>query len=325
MPILSRRSALTGASLAFALGGTRRALAAGPALTDMGPAPEFAGIQTWLNSPPLTMAGLRGKVVLIDFWTYSCINCLRTLPYVTRWYDTYKDKGLVVVGVHTPEFPFERETRNVETAIRRFGIKYPVAQDNAYATWKAYHNEYWPAEYLVDQKGNIVLEHFGEGHYDEMEDAIRKLISAGPPVAKDNGQDLSQVGSPEMYFGQERLAFLASPEKPSSGPQTYTAPSNLPLNHFALIGKWDIQAQNAVLEQDNGAVLLAFKSAKVFIVASSPTPITVAAVVDGGVQPPVTIQASQLYTLFDSTDYRQHFLTLNIPKAGLSAYTFTFG
>jgi thiol-disulfide isomerase/thioredoxin len=325
MPILSRRSALAGASLAIALGGSRHARAAGPALTDKGPAPEFAGIQTWLNSPPLTMAGLRGKVVLIDFWTYSCINCLRTLPYVTRWYDTYKDKGLVVVGVHTPEFPFERETRNVETAIQRFGIKYPVAQDNSYATWKAYNNEYWPAEYLIDQKGDIVLEHFGEGHYGEMEDAIRSLISAGPPVAPDNGLDLSQIGSPEMYFGSDRMAYLASPEKPVRGPQTYTAPPNLMLNHFALMGTWDIQAQNAVSAQDNGTILLAFKSAKVFLVASSPNPVTISAVVDGRTQPPVTIQASQLYTLFDSTDYRQHFLTLKIPKAGLSAYTFTFG
>ncbi len=325
MTDITRRSALTGVSMAMALGGARSARAAGPELSDQGPAPEFAGITNWLNSPPLTMAGLRGKVVLVDFWTYSCINCLRTLPYVTRWYDTYKDKGLVVVGVHTPEFPFERETRNVQTAIQRFGIKYPVAQDNAYATWKAYKTEYWPSDYLVDQKGNIVLTHFGEGAYGEMENAIRTLISAGPAVPKDNGQDLSQIGSPEMYFGLERLEYFGSPEKPQPGPHAYTSPGNLALNHFALVGTWDLQGQNAVLAQNDGTVLLAFRSAKVFMVASSPAPVTVSAVVDGKAQPPVTIQGSQLYTLFDSTDYRQHFLTLKIPKAGVNLYTFTFG
>ncbi len=325
IPALSRRATLAGASAALALAGTRRAEAAGVSLSNQGPAHEFAGIQTWLNSPPLTMAGLRGKVVLIDFWTYSCINCLRTLPFLTRWYDTYKDKGFVLIGIHTPEFPFERETRNVQTAIERFGIKYPVAQDNSYTMWKAYNNEYWPSEYLIDQNGNIVLEHFGEGKYDETEDAIRQLISAGPAVPKNDGQDLSQIGSPEMYFGSYRLENLGSPEKPVSGPHPYTAPANLMLNHFALVGQWDIQMQRAVLSQDNGTILLAFRSAKVFMVAASPEPVTVSAMVDGRMQPPVTVQASQLYTLFDTTDYRQHFLTLKIPKAGFEAYTFTFG
>ena len=153
------------------------ALAATPVLIDYGPAPDFAGIEKWLNSEPLAMASLRGKVVLVDFWTYSCINCLRTLPYVTKWYDSYKDKGLVVIGVHTPEFAFERQTRNVQTAIKRFKINYPVAQDNRYATWKAYNNQYWPAAYLIDRKGTIVLKHIGEGKYDEMENAIRVLLS----------------------------------------------------------------------------------------------------------------------------------------------------
>ena len=325
MPTLSRRSALTGASVALALGGTRRANATGVVLTNQGPAPGFAGIQTWLNSPPLTMAGLRGKVVLIDFWTYSCINCLRTLSNVTRWYDTYKDKGFVIIGIHTPEFPFERETRNVQTAIQRFGIKYPVAQDNSYEMWKAYKNNIWPAEYLIDQNGDVVLKHFGEGKYDEMEDAIRTLVSAGPAVPKNDGQDLSLIGSPEMYFGAYRLANLGSPEKPVSGPHRYTSPENLVMNHFALVGLWDIQTEKAVLAQDNGTILLAFHSARVFMVASSPEPVTLSVVVDGRKQPPVTVQGSQLYTLFDSNNYGTHFLTLNIPKAGFEAYTFTFG
>nr|WP_233259649.1 redoxin family protein [Ramlibacter sp. WS9] len=153
------------------------ATAAAPAFFDHGLAPEFTGIDQWLNSPALTMAGLRGKVVLVDFWTYSCINCLRTLPYVNRWAEKYGGQGLVVVGVHTPEFAFERSTPNVQTAMKRFGVKHPVAQDNRYATWRAYSNQYWPAEYLVDKRGRIVRKHFGEGGYAEMEEAIRTLLA----------------------------------------------------------------------------------------------------------------------------------------------------
>jgi thiol-disulfide isomerase/thioredoxin len=140
-------------------------------------APNFVGISNWLNSGPLSITDLRGKVVLVDFWTYGCINCARTLPYVTRLYDKYKGKGLVVVGVHTPEFPFERSTATVQAAIKRHGIKYPVAQDNDYATWKAYHNQYWPAQYIIDRNGTIVFEHSGEGQYDEMERMIQKLLN----------------------------------------------------------------------------------------------------------------------------------------------------
>ncbi len=139
-------------------------------------APNFVGIDNWLNSAPLNITDLRGKVVLIDFWTYGCYNCVNTLPHVTRLYDTYKDKGLVVVGVHTPEFPFEKSTGNLQAALKRYGIRYPVAQDNEYATWNAYRNQYWPAQYILDQTGKIVFEHAGEGQYDEMERVVRKLL-----------------------------------------------------------------------------------------------------------------------------------------------------
>jgi thiol-disulfide isomerase/thioredoxin len=288
-------------------------------------APEFAGVDNWLNSSPLTMKELRGKVVLIDFWTYSCINCLRTLPYVNKWYDTYKDKGFVVIGIHTPEFAFERVTKNVQTAIQRFGIKYPVAQDNEYKMWQAYDNHYWPADFLVDQKGKIVSVHFGEGDYDKTEDEIRKLLAMNSPVAEDNGPDLSKIGSPEMYFGTLRLEDLASPEEPSHANEAYSAPKNLPLNKFALVGDWTIGPEYATLVKDGGAVHLHFESGKVHMVASSTAPVTVSITVDGKAEPPVTIQGSQLYTLFDSTDYGEHELELDIPKAGLNAYTFTFG
>jgi thiol-disulfide isomerase/thioredoxin len=144
---------------------------------DLHAAPDFTGIDKWLNSPPLTMQGLAGKVVLVDFWTYSCINCVNTLPHVVRWYEQYKDQGFVVVGVHTPEFAFEKLTSNVETALQRFNIRYPVAQDNSFATWKAYGNQYWPAFYLVDKSGRVRRTHFGEGQYAEMEAAIQSLLA----------------------------------------------------------------------------------------------------------------------------------------------------
>jgi thiol-disulfide isomerase/thioredoxin len=140
-------------------------------------APEFTGINNWLNSTPLTQQQLRGKVVLVDFWTFDCINCIRTLPYVKSWHEKYKDQGLVVVGVHTPEYPFERKTENVAAAIKRFGITYPVAQDNQYGTWRAYNNQYWPAAYLIDKQGRIVYTHFGEGNYDVTEAKIRELLA----------------------------------------------------------------------------------------------------------------------------------------------------
>ena len=324
MRALTRRSAvLTAAASALVVPGASHA--EDGAIGDYGPAPEFAGISNWLNSPPLTMTGLRGKVVLTDFWAYSCINCLRTLPYLTRWYDTYRDRGLVVVGVHTPEFGFERITANVQKATSRFGIRYPVAQDNAMATWRAYSNEYWPAEYLVDRSGHVALKHFGEGRYDETENAIRSLLAAGAPVPRDDGVDRSKIGTPEMYLGVARVEMLASPERPSENETTYSSPSPLPANHFALAGTWKLGAEKATLARDGGAVNLAFQSGKVFMVASSERPVTVGVVVDGRPQPPVAVQESRLYTLFDSGDYGKHVMTLSIPKAGFEAFTFTFG
>jgi len=154
-----------------------------PAVQPVTQAPEFAGIDNWFNSPPLAMSQLRGKVVLIDFWTYDCVNCLNTLPHVKRWHEKYKDQGLVVVGVHTPEFPFERETANLQAAIRRLGVPYPVAQDNGFRTWSAWRNQYWPAVYLVDREGRVVFHHSGEGDYDKIEQQIRQALDASGPKA----------------------------------------------------------------------------------------------------------------------------------------------
>lgn len=181
---LQRRTFLaSAASVAAAVAAPALVHAAGPAiqaatLPDFGAAPEFNGIERWLNSEPLTLAQLRGRVVLVDFWTYACINCIRTLPHVNRWAELYTPQGLTVVGVHTPEFPFERTTRNVEVAMRRHGVKHPVAQDNRYGTWKAYSNQYWPAAYLIDAQGRIRYKHFGEGEYDRTEAVIRALLAA---------------------------------------------------------------------------------------------------------------------------------------------------
>lgn len=290
-------------------------------------APEFAGITRWINSPPLTMQQLRGKVVLIDFWAYSCINCLRTFPHVTRWYDTYKDKGFVVVGVHTPEFDFGKDPANVERAVERFGIHYPVAMDNDYATWNAWHNRFWPAEYLVNRRGEVVLTHVGEGHYDEMENAIRKLLGLKPLTAANGGDlaGLENVGSPEMYLGSDRVRNLANPAPDPQQASDYHAPASLPLNQFALDGRWRIAGTYAELVGNAGAIHLHFNAGKVYMVASSETPVALAITVDGKPQPTVTVHESRMYTLYEGSDYANHEITISVPKAGLRAYTFTFG
>jgi thiol-disulfide isomerase/thioredoxin len=174
--MFSKLKTLAAVTMLAAAAATSTAAIAGP-LENSAPAPEFTGISKWLNSDPLTLQQLRGKVVLVDFWTYTCINCINTLPYVKNWNQKYKDQGLTVIGVHTPEYPFERDTDNVKTAIKRFGITFPVAQDNRYATWNAYDNQYWPAFYLIDKKGQVVYRHFGEGDYAQTEAKIQALLA----------------------------------------------------------------------------------------------------------------------------------------------------
>lgn len=293
-------------------------------LQNYGPAPDFTGISHWINSPPLTLSQLKGKVVLVDFWTYSCINCIRTLPFVTSWYDKYKDNGLVVVGVHTPEFAFEKVTSNVETATKQFNIHYPVAQDNDYGTWQAYHNIYWPAEYLINQQGEIVYKDTGEGNYDRTENTIRQLLGLqADPNAKTS--TLGNIQSPEMYFEASRLEYLMSNQLPSTSPQTFTFSQELPLNTFTMSGTWQFINDHAELTQAQGALRLHFFAGKVFMVAAADHPLTLKITVDGQPQPDVTVQASKLYPLFDSSDYSEHTMDIEIPDPGLEAYTFTFG
>ncbi|MBR1268303.1 thioredoxin family protein [Bradyrhizobium sp. AUGA SZCCT0222] len=288
-------------------------------------APEFAGISAWLNSPPLTLESLRGKVVLVQFWTYSCINCVRTLPYVTKWYDTYKDKGFVVVGVHTPEFAFERETANVETAIKRFGIKYPVAQDNQYRTWRAFGNQYWPAGYLIDRSGTIVATQFGEGGYQQMENAIARLVGEATPSAQASDPDLAGIETPEIYLGSEKNdGAIVGSQDAAAGERSYALPDSVPQGRFALGGDWKLVGDSATASADGSEIVLRFNAPKVNLVAGSPSPQAVSVTVDGTPQPPVTIDGSRLYPIYSGSS-GEHVLRLIVPKAGLSAYSFTFG
>jgi cytochrome c biogenesis protein CcdA/thiol-disulfide isomerase/thioredoxin len=312
-------------------------------LSDGGPAPEFVGISNWLNlgsfestfnvMVPLELHDryLRGKVVLVDFWTYSCINCVRTLPHLVTWYERYKNDGFVIIGVHTPEFAFERESQNVQNAIKQFNITYPVAQDNDYGTWKNYQNHYWPAEYLIDAKGHIRRTHFGEGGYDHMEEAIRALL-------KENGHDiqgaLSSVAdttphedrTPETYLGTHRMERFASPEKILGVDQLFTIPPELPLNHFAYQGRWNVHYQFA--QSGPGAALeLKFKASKVFLVIGpAHAGDKVRVLMDGKPMEDIILDNQRLYDIISIKDVVEtHTLRLEFPNAGTSVYAFTFG
>lgn len=322
---------ILGIIYSFQSGGSVLNQALQPQISNLLPktkAPDFVGIEHWLNSDPLTMEQLKGKVVLIDFWTYSCINCIRTLPYVTSWYEKYKDKGLVIVGVHTPEFAFEKDAKNVEDALKRFHITYPVAQDNDYATWNAYSNHYWPAHYLIDQEGNIVDSHFGEGAYDETEKKIQELLGVGNmPVTENQGTtNFAGIKTPEIYLGLHRLEDYSGTEKPvPNKPATYTLPSKLRSNTFGLRGEWKFEDEALTLTKDSGVIRLDFTSGNAYMVAESENPVLVEVFVDGKEVGKVPVDTSRLYSLFESSDYKNHTLELRIPKAGFKIFTFTFG
>ncbi len=249
-------------------------------LPSYGPAPEFTDTERWFNTPggrPLTMRELRGKVVLVDFWTYSCVNCIRTLPYLNAWYERYHRDGFVIVGVHSPEFPFEREAGNVEAAIGREGIRYPVVQDNELGTWEAYGNQYWPAEYFIDADGNVRYAHFGEGEYEEKETVIRELLAeAGeqPGRARADAHGIAPsegTTTPETYLGPFRAERNAN-EAPDLGQglSEYTAPATLGANEWALGGHWDVDSES--INADAGASLrLDFNARRAYLVLGSPS------------------------------------------------------
>ncbi len=317
----------------------------GPAsgLPVYGKAPEFVDNQHWFNTPgdrPLTLRSLRGRVVLVDFWTYSCINCLRTLPYLTAWDRRYRKDGLTIVGVHSPEFPFEKETGNVEEAIERNGIEYPVAQDNELATWNAYGNQYWPAEYFIDARGRVRFAHFGEGEYGEKEKVIRELLAeAGHrPAARAAGiraiAPSPGVTTPETYLGAARAERFTNPML-SPGLHDFRPPPPPGNDEFAYEGRWRITLESATAAGDS-SLDLHFGARRVYEVLGSPgrarrmhvlldgRPIPAGlagADVHNGV---VTISSQRLYSLVDLPRVEKHVLTLE-PENGLIGYSFTFG
>ena len=314
-----------------------------PALPVLGTAPEFVRTQRWFNTPegkPLTLRALRGRVVLVDFWTYTCINCLRTLPYLTAWDRTYRKDGLTIVGVHSPEFPFEKDAGNVEEAIARNGIHYPVVQDNDLATWSAYGNQYWPAEYFIDARGRVRFAHFGEGEYDEKEQVIRELLAeAGRSVAgHDSGAHgvaaSAGVTTPETYLGAARAERFTNPTL-SPGSHDFGKPGEPPLNEFAYGGRWKIAFESATAEE-GASLTLHFGARRVYLVLGSPQgPRRVHVLLDG--KPiaavlagtdvhggAVEVTGQRLYNLVDLPKVEEHVLTLE-PEKGVMGYAFTFG
>jgi cytochrome c biogenesis protein CcdA/thiol-disulfide isomerase/thioredoxin len=303
---------------------------AGAGLPDYGPAPAFSDIQEWLNTPggkPLSMAGLRGKVVLIDFWTYSCVNCLRTLPHLKAWYAIYAPKGLVIVGVHSPEFAFEHVPSNVRSAVRRLGVRYPVALDNDFGTWDVYGNQYWPAEYLIDKQGHIRHTHFGEGEYDTTEGLIRNLLSERggklPVSSRLADPTPNHPMTPESYLGYDRLARYSGSKIVLDKEAEYRLPAT-PLGPSSLAygGRWRVEAER-ILAGPDARLRLHFYAQDVYLVLGGKGRVQV--LVDGKLLRTVRISGiDRLYTLVSSPKTRDGQLELRFTP-GVSAYAFTFG
>lgn len=334
----------SGADVQSLLGGPDGRAANAPMALEHGlgtpyPAPKFSGIDAWINSKPLTMKELRGKVVLVDFWTYSCINCVRTLPYITAWDKKYRDKGLVIVGVHSPEFEFEKKLANVKAAVAAHGIRYPVALDNHLDTWSNFNNLYWPAHYLIDRSGKVVYTHFGEGDYDVTENNIRYLLGLKSRVT--GGPEVPTVSvnqTPETYLGYARAENYQGREGIANDRERdYHFPNFIPSNGWALNGSWKVESDKIVSRSADAALRLNFTARKVFLVLGTATgkPIHAAITLNGE---PVTADAgkdaprgrlvvdhSTLYELIDQQDVRNSLLNIRVSEPGLEAYAFTFG
>ncbi|GLU29265.1 cytochrome c biogenesis protein DipZ [Brucella sp. NBRC 12950] len=315
-------------------------------------APPLDGAIEWLNSAPLTMEQLRGKVVLVDFWTYSCINCIRTVPYVRAWAEKYKDKGLVVIGVHTPEFAFEKKIDNVSKAVESFKIDYPVAIDNDYKIWRAYSNNYWPAHYLIDSNGKIRYQHFGEGNYRKTEQAIQDLLheagsqaAAEPAVNPDAkgaeaSPDLGNVRSPETYLGYERATgFIASEKIVEDAAASYSL-TTLGLNQWGLSGTWTVGAEKATLDRSDGSLAIRFRARDLHLVmglSETSKPVRYKITIDGkapgtdhgsdiDAQGNGTVENTRLYQLIrQSADVKEHEFEIRFLDKGAAVYAFTFG
>ena len=314
--------------------------------------PSLAGATAWLNSPPLTPAGLKGKVVLIDFWTYSCINCLRAIPYVRAWAEKYKDHGLVVIGVHTPEFAFERQIDNVRAAVSKLKIDYPVAIDNDYKIWRAFDNEYWPAHYFIDAQGRIRYHHFGEGEYDQSERVIQELLaeagdkgfSTDVVAVKASGveaaPDDKDVKSPETYIGYNRADNFVSPGGLVADEQHVYAAGEPQLNQWFLTGDWTVSAENAALDRPDGRIAFRFHARDLHLVlglAPDGKPIHFRVTIDGaapgadhGADTDADgrgiVDGQRLYQLVRQTGaVTDHTFEIEFLDPGVRAYAFTFG
>jgi len=316
-------------------------------------APELAGISGYINTEPITLAELKGKVVLVDFWTYSCINCIRTIPYLNAWYEKYADQGLVIVGVHTPEFEFEKNIDNVDAAVQKYGIKYPVVQDNDKGTWKAFENRYWPRKYLVDDEGYIRYDHIGEGSYAETEKVIQSLLTEraansgqtininGSISQPDSAQsvEFNKIRTPELYFGyQFARTPLGNPE--GFNPDevvSYSIPDNSAIqpNTIYLSGEWKNNKDSMELQGQGGKIVLTYSAKSVNIVAGGQGELKIVEnniqltgdgrgsdVSDNG---SVVVDGQRLYNIAKHDDYGTRTIEITAIGQGFQIYTFTFG
>lgn len=297
------------------------------ALTKPYPAPEIVDIDGWINSKPLTLSSLRGKVVLIDFWTYSCINCIRTLPYLRDWYEKYHEKGLEIIGIHSPEFAFEQSYTNVEKAVKKFGILYPVALDNQFKTWRNYNNQYWPAHYLINKEGEVVYEHFGEGAYAQTENNIRFLLGlTGINEENKLSTRVPRSGTPEIYLGYARAKEYAGLQLiVRNQVANYSYPQVLPPSSWALQGKWLVAADKIVAKEKGAQLKLHYKAQNVYAVLGNElTPVTLN-VRNQDQLKTINVTTHQLYILVKQTTANEGEIELIANAPGLEIYTFTFG
>ncbi|MEZ5185720.1 MAG: cytochrome c biogenesis protein DipZ [Candidatus Nanopelagicales bacterium] len=291
-------------------------------LQNCGPAPELRGISDWLNSEPLSLADLRGRVVLVDFWTYSCINCQRTLPYLEKWDEKYRDAGLTIIGVHSPEFEFEHDVSNVAQAASDLGVEYPIAIDNEFKTWRAYDQRFWPAHYLIDQNGTVRQVHYGEGAYEQTEQLIRTLLKNKDtlPAAGDDRETPNQAGTPETYLGAKRGNSYAD-QTPGPDAADYAFPASMPNDSVALSGRWLQRPEYIEAVGSDSKLRLNYSAAKVFAVLGGQGTVTVRD--SAGTRAVDVSGAPTLYPVRDGAAGRSR-LTLSVP-AGVQAYSFTFG
>lgn len=304
------------------------------------PAPAIQGISTWINSPPLQLSTLKGKVVLVDFWTYSCINCIRTLPYLNNYYKKYHKDGLVIIGVHSPEFDFEKNETNVQDAVKRDGIQYPVALDNQFSTWRNFKNHFWPAHYLIDKDGQVVYEHFGEGDYAVTENNIRYLLGVHDlSIPSEPNKTIIVINeTPETYLGYERADTDHSPSPLIHDQITnYTYPKTLALHSWALQGMWQVLTNNITSTQATASIKIHFKARQVFVVMGNNThkPIEVTVRLNGQelkkdqgndvTNSTIQVNKHSIYHVINLPKTTNGELELTSDSQGLEVYTFTFG